>query len=135
MPPLPPHLTPPPPVRRFLNRLLGTPLPVQCTVLESFFTELEACIREDKLNGTFNEGITDLQAEALTLDGPLRGFRYTPTDNGGGAGGQGARPLELRLVTLQSDRGLSFDTAVAELEQVGGHLYTCVDRDCRIISA
>jgi hypothetical protein len=93
-------------------------------VLESFFTELEACIREDKLNGTFNEGITDLQAEALTLDGPLRGFRYTPTDNGGGAGG--ARPLELRLVTLQSDRGLSFDTAVAELEQVGGHEYTYI---------
>lgn len=69
-------------------------------------------MQEDKLNGRYNEGIADLRAEAITMAEPARLFRSQPKP------GDATPNRTLKLVTLQSDRGLSWETALAELQAV-----------------
>eukprot|EP01026_Neomeris_dumetosa_P055111 TRINITY_DN49881_c0_g1_i1.p1 TRINITY_DN49881_c0_g1~~TRINITY_DN49881_c0_g1_i1.p1 ORF type:complete len:395 (+),score=36.28 TRINITY_DN49881_c0_g1_i1:133-1317(+) len=95
-------------VKRFLNRLLG------CTVFEQFviFNYFAACLAAEinlaKLDGTYNEGVSDLPGSKIVKKGPPKVV------------------LDMGMIkTCQQDvlvdRGISFEAALAKLRRAHPH--------------
>ena len=87
-------------VKRFLNRILGLPAHFQALMFAYFARTLEIHIKQCKLDGLYDEGVSDVRARSITRVGKVE-FLYThPGTNG-----------HTMLHTLNIDRGLSFEEA------------------------
>jgi len=94
----------PPPVKMFLNRLLGLQTKTQSAVFKHFCWCFDDLIARDKSEGRFDDGVVDLKANKITVKATVPFYTDPVT------------AAKATLHTLQLDRGLPWDLALKELE-------------------
>ncbi|GAB4817769.1 hypothetical protein N2152v2_004815 [Parachlorella kessleri] len=93
-------------VPRFLNRLLGLDPDAQALLFDYYQATLEALTARARREGALDEGIIDVSAHSIQLEGPPCTLHKDATT--------GAATL---LYTIQLDRGLPWEAALDRLEQ------------------
>eukprot|EP00911_Craspedida_sp_UC1_P000088 UC1_evm1s74 len=86
-------------VSTMFNRLLGLKVELQNLVFAVYTATLDAMVAVARREGTYVEGVTDVPAESLTL------ARHESLSD------------DVQLTVLSADRGISYEKAVAWLEQ------------------
>lgn len=95
-------------VRRFLNRLLAMPVALQGLLYKTFAATLAAETRAAAAEGQHSEGVSDLPAADIRLDGPPVALWQPPHST-----------LATTATRLQLDRGVPFDSALEVLRATG----------------
>ncbi|GBG27653.1 Protein strawberry notch-like 1 [Hondaea fermentalgiana] len=93
-------------VKKFLNKLLGLPIHLQAFLFEYFTATLDSIVEQAKLDGTFDEGVSDVHANSVSA-AQAPEVVYTDPATGG----------ELKLHVLRLDRGVSFESAMGWLKR------------------
>jgi hypothetical protein len=91
------------PVTRFMNRVLGMPVHMQCKVFAHFSAQSDMLIKQAKEAGTYDDGVVDLCARVVRVRGEPQVVQ-TEKDSGAAA----------RYIELELDRGMSWDAALRE---------------------
>lgn len=87
-------------VPRFLNRLLGLEPNAQGAIFDFYQATLDDLTEKARREGTLDEGIVDLKAESITLDGPAEVLYTDPVT--------GASTL---MQSIKLDRGMTWERA------------------------
>lgn len=95
-------------VPRFLNRLLGLEPNAQGVIFDYYQAMLDDLTEKARREGILDEGIVDLKAESITLDGPAEVLYTDPVT--------GASTL---MQSIKLDRGMTWERAE---ETLGAHV-------------
>lgn len=93
-------------VKKFLNKMLGLPVHLQALLFEYFSATLDSIVEQSKLDGSYDEGVSDVHANSVSADGPVETL-YTDPSTGG----------DLNLHVLRLDRGISFEKSLDWLQR------------------
>jgi hypothetical protein len=91
-------------VPRFLNRLLGLEPTAQGSIFDFYQATLDDLTERARREGNLDDGIVDLKAESITLDGPAEVLFKDPVT--------GASTL---MQSIKLDRGMTWERAEAAL--------------------
>ena len=92
-------------VAKFLNRLLGVDVQMQTDLFAYFSQTFDARIMVAKTSGSYDDGVVSLSAESVkVLPGFPSRIHTCPTSG-----------AETHVISLELDRGVSFDAALARL--------------------
>ena len=92
-------------VPRFLNRLLGVDVQMQTDLFSYFSSTFDARIMVAKTSGAFDDGVVSLKAESLKVTPGFPSRIHTCPISG----------AETHVMSLELDRGVSFEAALARL--------------------
>jgi hypothetical protein len=92
-------------VPRFLNRLLGVDVEMQTDLFAYFSATFDARIMVAKTSGSFDDGVVSLKAESLSVTPGFPSRIHTCPISG----------AETHVMSLELDRGVSFEAALARL--------------------
>lgn len=107
-------------VPRFLNRVLTLEVDRQNAMFDHFFNLFHRAIEIAKAQGTFDEGVTDIKAEAIRLAQPPRVVAVDAAT--------GAKTIYYNLDVDQRSRRVSFERAMEEVEKRGAAFFLHVKR-------
>jgi hypothetical protein len=107
-------------VPRFLNRILALDVNRQNAIFNHFVATFDQVVLDAKEDGTFDEGLTDIDALAVRLAQPPRVVAVDPIT--------GAKTLHYLLDVDRATQAVSFQAANIERVRSGGAFYLHINR-------